>query len=282
MCYINYGCRLVSKTNNKKKSDYIFETNPTGNLKDFIEGSDIRRFKILSSRYLDYHPKEHYLSLFPELFESNKLVSKDVVGKDGISVAYDSFGYYDDHTTINAVRWCDLKGVKYSGVYKELTKEKIEISEKYSYFELLGYVNSKLSNYYFNKLFNIDLHFYPGTFQKMIVPSISNKKVDIISRYIVFLKSKPNDTQSFYFEQIIDGMVYELYFEEEIKKAGCEIIKHLGILPEITDDMPDSEKQKTIDKVFAKLYDKNHPVRKNLHFMDSVEEVKIIKESLKK
>lgn len=66
------------------------------------------------------------------------------------------------------------------------------------------------------------------------------------------------------------------------KKAGCEIIKHLGNLPEISDEMSNLEKQKIIDKVFVELYDKNHPVRKNLYFMDSVEEVKIIKESLEK
>ncbi len=46
--------------------------------------------------------------------------------------------------------------------------------------------------------------------------------------------------------------------------------------------MSDTEKQNIIDKVFAELYNKNHPVRKNLYFMDSVEEVKIIKESLEK
>jgi len=55
-----------------------------------------------------------------------------------------------------------------------------------------------------------------------------------------------------------------------------------GVLPEITDTMSNTDKQKIIDKVFATLYDKNHPVRKNLYFMDSVEEVKIIKKSLEK
>ena len=104
ICYINYGCRLVSKNGKNKKNDYIFDKNLDGSLKAFIEGSDIRKFKILSHRFVDYKPQEHYLSLSPELFESKKLVSKDVVGKDGISVALDSFGFYDDHTTINAVK----------------------------------------------------------------------------------------------------------------------------------------------------------------------------------
>lgn len=282
ICYINYGCRLVSKNGNKKKNDFVFEKNTNGTFKEFIEGSDIRKYQILSNRYVDYQLGEHYLSLFPELFESNKLVSKDVVGKDGISVAFDSIGYYDDHTTINAVRWFDLKNVNYSGVKRELTKEKIISSQKYSYHELLGYINSELSNYYFSKLFNIDLHFYPGTFQKMVVPLNTKKSIGILTDYIIFQKSLPTDKMSFYFEQLIDGMVYELYFENEIKQAGCDILKYLDALPEIKDEMPDEEKLKIITKVFNKLYDKESPVRKNLFFMDSVEEVAIIKKSLKK
>lgn len=282
VCYVNYGCRLVSKNGNKKKSDYVFENNNSGNLKAFIEGSDIRRYRILSNRYVDYKPGEHYLSLFPQLFENEKLVSKDVVGKDGISVAFDSFGYYDDHTTINAVKWIDLKNVSYSGVMRELTKDKINNSQKYSYFDLLGYINSQLSNYYFSKLFNIDLHFYPGTFQKMVVPLRTDNSIGIISNYIVFLKALPFENMSFYFEQLIDGMVYELYFENEIKKAGCDILKHLVDLPEINDEMSDDEKMSIITKVFNKLYDKESPVCKNLYFMDSVEEVAIIKNSIEK
>lgn len=111
----------------------------------------------------------------------------------------------------------------------------------------------------------------------------NTKPFETLVDYILFLKSQPDDKQSFYFEQIIDGMVYELYFEEEIKKAGCEIIKHLQDLPELTESMSDSEKQRITDKVFAELYDKNRPVRKNLERMEKeVEEVKIIKESLGK
>lgn len=108
------------------------------------------------------------------------------------------------------------------------------------------------------------------------------KAFEIIVDYILFLKSQPTDKMSFYFEQLIDGMVYELYFENEIKQADCNILKYLDDLPEITDKMGDKEKMKIITKVFNKLYDKESPVRKNLFFMDSVEEVAIIKKSLEK
>ncbi len=90
--------------------------------------------------------------------------------------------------------------------------------------------------------------------------------------------SKKNDTQSFYFEQIIDGMVYELYFKEEIKKSGCEIIKHLGNLPEIKEKMSDNEKQKIIDNAFYQI--KDSPVFENLAKMKEVEEIKVIEHSL--
>jgi len=100
--------------------------------------------------------------------------------------------------------------------------------------------------------------------------------------YILFLKSLPIDKISFYFEQLIDGMVYELYFENEIKQAGCDILKYMYDLPEIVDEMNDEEKIKIITKVFNQLYDKESPVRKNLFFMDSVNEIAIIKKSLEK
>ncbi len=116
----------------------------------------------------------------------------------------------------------------------------------------------------------------------------NTKTFEILVDYIIFLKSSSltegwqTKSDGVLFEQIIDGMVYELYFEEEIKKAGCEIIKHLQNLPEISEDMSNEEKREITNNVFAKLYDKNHPVRKNLYFMNSIKTVKIIKESLEK
>jgi hypothetical protein len=117
------------------------------------------------------------------------------------------------------------------------------------------------------------------------IPKTSQIKLQIfnlIIDYIIHLKNQVNDKMSFYFEQLIDGMVYELYFEREIMQAGCDVLKNLDDLPEINDEMTDEEKMNIITKVFNKLYDKESPVRKNLFFMDSVEEVAIIKKSLEK
>ena len=113
--------------------------------------------------------------------------------------------------------------------------------------------------------------------------NLSKQKPFILAvNFIIYLKSQTNDKMSFYFEQIIDGMVYELYFENEFKQADCNILKYMEDLPEIKEEMEVEEKTEIITKVFNKLYDKESPVRKNLFFMDSVEEIAIIKKSLEK
>lgn len=45
--------------------------------------------------------------------------------------------------------------------------------------------------------------------------------------------------------------------------------------------MADEKKLSIIQSEFNRLYDPNHPVRNNLETLDSVEEVRIIKEALK-
>ena len=71
--------------------------------------------------------------------------------------------------------------------------------------------------------------------------------------------------------------LFELYFEDEIKKAGRDILKYLTDLTPITDDMSDEEKMQIITQTFNDLYDKKHPVRQNLEGMNEIEEIRIIK-----
>lgn len=106
-------------------------------------------------------------------------------------------------------------------------------------------------------------------------------KFSRVTDFIVYLKaqrlSNPSDQlMPTYFEQIIDGMVYELYFTELLKKHNREIIKYLGELPEFTDGMSDEQKMKICKKVFDRLNDKEHPVRINLFYINSIPEIAII------
>ena len=75
----------------------------------------------------------------------------------------------------------------------------------------------------------------------------------------------------------IESFIRELYFPYQIKAAGKDILKHLGDLRPITEGMDDAEKLGEIQSEFDHLYDPNH-----LETLDSVEEVRIIREALKK
>ena len=111
--------------------------------------------------------------------------------------------------------------------------------------------------------------------------------IDILVDYLTFYKGKYRDESknhltSKYFELVIDGLVYEIILKEQVHSANKQILPHLGDLKPITDEMSDEEKLAIIQSEFERLYDPNHPVRNNLETLDSVEEVRIIKEALKK
>lgn len=84
-----------------------------------------------------------------------------------------------------------------------------------------------------------------------------------------------------FFKGLANSLIFESIFNSNFKKAGKEILKHLGDLKPIKDDMSEEEKLAIIESEFQRLYDPNHPVRFAIETLDSIEEVRIIKEALK-
>ena len=121
--------------------------------------------------------------------------------------------------------------------------------------------------------------------ENLPIPKISDERqrpFELLVDCVLYTKKNQSKLQSAYFEQLINGMVYELYFPDEIKAAKKEILAHLGDLQPITDEMSDEAKLAIIQAEFERLYDPSHPVRNHLETLDSVEEVRIIQEALKK
>lgn len=67
----------------------------------------------------------------------------------------------------------------------------------------------------------------------------------------------------------------------ELKSTSKKILKHLVDLKTISDAMRQEIKLAIIQSEFERLYDPKHPVRFAIDTLDSVEEVRIIKEALK-
>lgn len=79
-----------------------------------------------------------------------------------------------------------------------------------------------------------------------------------------------------FFDQIIDAMVYELYFSEDLHKADKYFIKTI-----MDEDLPElssikGDKVKALRAIYTRLFDKDHPLRRNLFFLDSLEIIRLI------
>jgi hypothetical protein len=80
-----------------------------------------------------------------------------------------------------------------------------------------------------------------------------------------------------YFEQIINGLVYELFFAEELHAARLHPFKLLeeAKLPKL-EDISESRRLPALRKTFEQIYDVNHPIRGCLFSLRSLEPVRII------
>ena len=153
--------------------------------------------------------------------------------------------------------------------------------------------NSTLINWYAYKFIFCSavrtMHFDSYYVGKIPVPVITDEQRSFIRLvdYIIYLKQQPaTDGKNLshardylmvkYFEQVIDGLVYELYLTDELHRAGKFFSKPLldEKLPSI-EDMAD-DKMPALRDIFERLFDKKHPIRENLFFLDSLETVRII------
>lgn len=197
---------------------------------------------------------------FIEEFEKPKIIWIEI--SDRANYAYDEKG----HFLTNSAYFISGENLKY----------------------LISVLNSSVSDYYF---FQITAKIAGGRkrytkqyVEQIPIPVISKQQqipYEKLVDYVILSKTKLDDIVYRFFEFLLDGIVFELYFPEEIKLAGKEILKHLGDLKPITDEMSEEEKLAIIQSEFERLYDPNHPVRFAIETLDSVEEVRIIKEALK-
>ncbi|WP_010424315.1 Eco57I restriction-modification methylase domain-containing protein [Anaerophaga thermohalophila] len=199
------------------------------------------------------------------LFNKPKLICPDI--SKGGNYAFDEKGEFYDTTTLYGY-------IKNS-----------EIKYPYKYF--LGLLNSSICWFFLKNtgtvLANGYFRFMPRYVEALPVPKPSLDIANIIAKISDYLiNSKHNNELVYSFMyQLVDSLIFELYFPEELQSANKQILPHLGDLKPITDEMSDEEKLAIIQSEFERLYDPNHPVRNNLETLDSVEEVRVIKEALK-
>ena len=80
-----------------------------------------------------------------------------------------------------------------------------------------------------------------------------------------------------YFEQLLNGLVYELYFGDELHEAGIGIFDLVANakLPAM-ESIPEAQRLKRLREIFETIYHLDHPIRGALFSLQSLETVRII------
>jgi type I restriction-modification system DNA methylase subunit len=114
--------------------------------------------------------------------------------------------------------------------------------------------------------------------------------IEILVDYILYLKSLPSTQikdearhalMVAFFDQLIDCIVYELYFPEVFSDGSMKLSKVLPEIPlrpikEIKQDI-----YSVLSELFEGIYKPNHAVRKCLYRIDTIDYVRVIEESTK-
>jgi len=103
------------------------------------------------------------------------------------------------------------------------------------------------------------------------------KPFEMMVDYIIALKQGDEEKYQFeieFFERLIDTMVYELYFEEEIKSQGY------GVLKLIKNEGIKKASLEQVLKLYRQWSDRNHKVAYNVALIDSLELIQTIEANI--
>lgn len=147
---------------------------------------------------------------------------------------------------------------------------------------MLGLVNSQVANWFFKK-FSTNSNVNSYEVHNLPCPKYldSYSPIVYVVDYLLWGYVKLPDIIRSFFGELSNAIIFEIMFFEEFKQAKKQILPHLGGLGPIKNEMTDEQKLAIIQSEFERLYDPNHPVRNNLETLDSIEEVRIIKNALK-
>jgi hypothetical protein len=176
----------------------------------------------------------------------------------------------------------DDKGMYLTNSAYFLTSKNNNVSLKY----LLAVLNSKVADFYFcqktARIAGGRMRYTKQYVEQIPIPEISLDRqkpfISLVDK-ILFLKDASKEDSSinkiiYFLEHIADLAVYELYFKEEVHKAGFDVLK----------DVADSEsvllQLEEIRNLYLKWNDVNHPLRNAVSTLKNYEPFKTIEDKL--
>lgn len=160
------------------------------------------------------------------------------------------------------------------------------IAQKLKY--LLIFFNSRLFSYCFNKFYQSGG--IEGEITLQTLETIPLKKIEyttifeILADYLILLNDPntpsimehaSNEMISQQLEEVVNMMVYELYFEEHMKELEIDVLQYINpegsgqVFPDISTMPTFEEKRDAVQKVYYWLQEKDNPIRNRILVSES-------------
>jgi hypothetical protein len=185
-CYAVIGAVPHNSITGASKDRLISTVCDKPTCRKYLEGKNVNRYSLIwDNRFIDYIPSEMHRPKFPELFENEKLLIRNISTTEGIMATYDDEHFYVNDTMSVLILWKNLMNVDQRGT--KGTERQINISKDVDLKYLIALINSKLVNYYFKLILSSNLHVYPDAIRNLPIANrdkISQKyfsdKVELI------------------------------------------------------------------------------------------------------
>ena len=232
-CYTVIGAVPHNSITGASKDRLISLNYDKPSCKKYLEGKNVNRYSInWDNRYIDYIPEEMHRPKFPELFENEKLLVRNISTTEGILATYDKEFYYVNDTMSVLILWEKLINVNQKGV--KATSAQIDHSKSVDLKFLISLINSKLLNYYYKKILSSNLHVYPEAIRNLPIRTCDkqNQQAYILNvDSIIELKK-----QLYYLSRKFQGMLERKFNLIEVPKkieefylySYADLIKELG------------------------------------------------------
>lgn len=268
-------------------------------IKPFLRGRDIGRWTIQpTSAWLIYIPKgtdiTRYKAIQRHLKPFKKALEARATKQEWHELQQAQFAYYDafcgpkiifqDIARSYGMAWDD------NGHFLANTCYFIPGNFKW----LLGVLMSAPMRFYVHKVLGADeggfIRLFSGQVDAFPIP-VSTKEQNatlvIPVEYLLWMnrryadhpteKTTRDEVMLAYWERVVNGLVYELYFPEEVGGAGLrlfELVEAAG-LPEV-EKLAEAKRLPRLRAAFEELYDGTHPLRQALDKLQTLEVVRLI------
>ncbi len=269
ICYLSVGMVLNADEKTVRgefeKDDLISDAYSSIHNKKYVEGKDVGRYRVERIRYLEWGtgrvPDKVRRPTFPELYEPEKLL---IGGMSGAT--YDGDKFVCNHSITVAVPFYELRGVDNRSIKSSISKfnkkprEELEkISEKLDLKYLLAIVNSKFAKWVLNQIRRSRVGLYPDDWKRLPIKNILKEKQRVLIYlvdYMLFLNEREERRKEEkelieFVGEVIDCLVYELYFKEGLKTDLLGLVE--SYLRDIKGLKSEEEKLRVIKEVLERI-----------------------------